>query len=566
MIFCGLKLTHDGAIALIEDNKLLFCIEMEKLNNNPRYTAVEETELISTVLAGQGYGIADIDYFAVDGWGGTDQDALALQPRLEIGERCNRLLVKSSGKWFKLDVAPYREKTLKHDVLEEWSFQGLEIGGHRPDYSGYLHVAGHIMSAYCSSDFAAAGESAYILIWDGGMYPRLYFFDPGTREVENLGPLFLLIGNIYTIFAQHFGPFKVDGPFAKDNLSVAGKVMAYVALGEVRRELFRHFDDIYVSCYDKPMGFANIFANELKKRIQGQTWSDEDILASFHLYLEELLTRKLEKKVQRSGSRSGNLCMAGGCALNIKWNSAVRDSGIFQRVYTPPFPNDSGSALGMACCGMVKRGRHIALDWNVYSGPDIGENGVAGGWSSRPCSLKELAALIHRCNSPVVVLNGKAELGPRALGNRSILANAGCPGMKDRLNRIKNRESYRPVSPICLESKAPLVFDPGTPDPYMLFDHRVRSQWSAKIPAVLHLDGTARLQTVSRQQNPVIAELLREYEELTGIPLLCNTSANFKGSGFFPDVYSATRWDGTDYVWCDNKLYEKERKASPGDE
>jgi carbamoyltransferase len=564
MIICGLKLTHDGAVALIEDNKLLFCIEMEKRKNNSRYTAIEETGLISTVLEEHGYRVTDIDYFAVDGWGGTDQDALALQPRLEIGERCNRLLVANQGESFKLDVAPYRERTLKHDILEEWSFSGLEIGSHRADYSSYLHAAGHVMSAYCTSEFAVRGESAYILIWDGGMYPRLYFFDPRTGKAENLGPLFLLIGNIYTIFAQHFGPFKVDGPFAKDNLSVAGKVMAYVALGEVRRELFTIFDDIYASCYDKPMGFANIFANEFKKRVQGRDYADEDILASFHLYLEELLIRKLEKKVQRTGSLSRNLCMAGGCALNIKWNSALRNSGIFRQVYTPPFPNDSGSALGMACCHMVRKGHHIALDWSVYSGPAIRQNGVASGWVSRPCSLQELAALLFHSNSPVVFLSGKAELGPRALGNRSILANPGCPAIKDHLNRIKNRESYRPVSPICLESKAPLIFDPGTPDPYMLFDHKVRDNWVEKIPAVIHLDGTARLQTVSPEQNPMVARLLEEYEALSGLPLLCNTSANFKGSGFFPDVYSASQWGRTDYIWSDGRLYEKESKTITG--
>ncbi len=562
MVICGLKLTHDGAVALIEEGKLIFSIEMEKLANNSRYTSLEETSIIAEILAKQGYDISAVDMFCLDGWGGTDQDALALQPRLEIGENHNILTAKNNNIPLKLKVAPYREKSLKHDIMEKWSFNGLKIGNDDLEYTSYLHAAGHILGTYCSSPFAHAGESAYILTWDGGMYPRLYFFDVKTRKVENLGPLFLLIGNIYTIFSQHFGPFKVKGNFAKDNLSVAGKVMAYIALGEVKRDMFRHFDEIYTRCYSAPMGFANVFANEFKERIKNNGYPDPDILHSFHVYLEELLVQKLEKKVKRSGSRSRNLCLTGGCALNIKWNSAIRGSGLFDHVYTPPFPNDSGSALGAACCAMVGGTQRFALDWSVYSGPEIvhHHNTMENGWTPGDCSLKALAKLLHETNEPVVFLNGRAELGPRALGNRSILAAAVSPGMKDILNNVKKREDYRPVSPICLEDRAPEIFAPGTKDPYMLFDHMIRKEWKDRVPAVLHLDGTARLQTVSHEENAVVSTLLKEYEKLSGIPLLCNTSANFKGCGFFPDALSAMRWNQVNYVWVDNTLYERKDK------
>jgi carbamoyltransferase len=325
--------------------------------------------------------------------------------------------------------------------------------------------------------------------------------------------------------------------------------------------LFTQFDEIYNRCYGAPMGFANVFANEFKSKIRGQSYSDEDILCTFHHYLEELLVEKLKKKIGRYRRETGNLCLSGGCALNIKWNSAIRDSGLFDRVYTPPFPNDSGSAIGAACCALFQKTRSVSLVWDVYSGPLVAANGVAPGWVSRPCSIAELARLLHRENQPVILLSGRSELGPRALGNRSIVAPAVSPTMKDILNRIKKRESYRPVSPICLEHKAPDIFDPGTRDPYMLFDHRVRGDWLERVPAIVHLDGSARLQTVSPGENRVVAELLQEYEKLSGIPLLCNTSANFKGCGFFPDVYSATRWNRVNYAWCNHILYEKEDRV-----
>jgi carbamoyltransferase len=152
---------------------------------------------------------------------------------------------------------------------------------------------------------------------------------------------------------------------------------------------------------------------------------------------------------------------------------------------------------------------------------------------------------------------GRAELGPRALGARSIIAPATNPGMKDLLNDIKHRENYRPVAPICLEEHAPEIFDPGTPDPYMLFEHRVRPDWVQRVPAILHLDGTARLQTVSPADDPVLATILGEYYKRSGIPVLCNTSANYHGKGFFPDAVSAMNWGGVDHVWVNGVLHQR---------
>jgi carbamoyltransferase len=115
------------------------------------------------------------------------------------------------------------------------------------------------------------------------------------------------------------------------------------------------------------------------------------------------------------------------------------------------------------------------------------------------------------------------------------------------------------VAPICLESEAVRYFDPGTPDPFMLFDHLVRPEWRDKIPAIRHLDNTARLQTISAEQNPLVHDLLALYAGYSGISLLCNTSANLNGSGFFPDANSAMEWGGVDHVWCNFMLYTKER-------
>ena len=228
-------------------------------------------------------------------------------------------------------------------------------------------------------------------------------------------------------------------------------------------------------------------------------------------------------------------------------------------MWVPSFPNDSGSALGTAAAKMVALGS--ATRWTGTSTPARSSGrahpAAGSGWTSEPCDAATLARYLHEDGLVVVALNGRAELGPRALGNRSILAAATSAPMKRHLNDIKRREEYRPVAPGCLEDRAPAVFDPGTPDPYMVFDHRVRPRWADRVPAVVHLDGTARLQTVNHAQNPVVAELLVEYERLSGIPMLCNTSANHLGKGFFPDVATAAEWDGVDAIWSDGVLHRR---------
>ncbi|NOJ44644.1 carbamoyltransferase C-terminal domain-containing protein, partial [Bradyrhizobium australiense] len=215
-----------------------------------------------------------------------------------------------------------------------------------------------------------------------------------------------------------------------------------------------------------------------------------------------------------------------------------------------------GAAIGAACSAMAADRGFVPLEWSVYSGPALVPSDVPPEWEAAPCSVHEVA-IILASNKPVVFLAGRAELGPRALGSRSILAAATSAGMKDHLNDIKLREHFRPVAPICLEDRAPDIFNPGTPDPYMLFDHETRAEWRDKIPAVVHLDGSARLQTIARASQHKVAELLVEYEKLTGIPLLCNTSANHHGRGFFPDVASACQWGRVEHIWSDGVLWTK---------
>ncbi len=557
MRICGLKLTHDSAVAVIENDTLLFSTELEKLNNSPRYSAMDDTSVIRKILADEGLTPGNIDLFVVDGWGGFDEWGWSRQDQLILGEQMHSLALKNEGKKYRINVDRYHERDEDENVLVARKGRGLQIGRETFDYHSYSHVTGHITSAYCTSPFAARQEDAFVLVWDGGMDPRLYYVNAAARTVNNCGPIFRMIGNIYTMFAQHFEPYKPKGDYVADDSSLAGKVMAYIARGRHREELSQQMREIFERVSGEPQGLYLRMVQELKART-GSRYPDADILRSFHHFLEALLVEKLTGRVEALGKPGANLCLTGGCALNIKWNSALRNTGFFGDIYVPPFPNDAGSAIGMAAAAMLATQGKATLHWSVYQGPAIICNEPCPGWRSQDCPISELAQLLYQTREPVVFLNGRAELGPRALGNRSIIACPQSPGMKDVLNQVKKREGYRPVSPMCREERAPEFFEPGIRDPYMLFDHRLKEAWENTIPAIRHLDGSARLQTISAADNPVVYELLGEFEKRSGVPILCNTSANLNGSGFFPDLYSATQWNGVNYVWCAGKLFVRE--------
>ncbi|MFF7994641.1 carbamoyltransferase N-terminal domain-containing protein [Kitasatospora xanthocidica] len=565
MITCGLKLTHDGAVALVEDGRLVFSVEMEKLANNPRYSTISDLAVVPAVLAGFGYRPSDVDEWVIDGWDGDKPG------RVETSER---------GVPVELAVGPYRESAHSPDLIRPSVAGELTIDGRARAYTSYTHAAGHVISTYCSSAFARRREPSFVLIWDGGMFPRLYWVDPETG-VENGGSLFPLIGHTYATAGHHFGPFRRASQSARvDDLSVAGKLMAYIALGEPRQPVLTVLRETFHESFESDTGRAteyrrlvggfgslfepsmpplHAFFRAVRARVEPLGVPDEDVLAAVHLFLQELLAERLDATIRRwKGDGPWNLCFAGGCALNIKWNSALRALPVVGGMWVPPFPNDAGSAIGAAALGMIRHTGIRHLEWHPRLGPALGPVGaLPDGWSAGPCTPRELAGVLHDTGEPVVVLNGRAELGPRALGGRSILAAATRAGTKDALNRIKGREHYRPVAPICLVEEAPKVFDPGTPDPHMLFDHEVRPEWISRVPAIVHLDGTARLQTVAEEDDPVLAEILSEYHRLSGVPVLCNTSANLNGSGFFPDVASAIGWGAVDRIWSEGTLYRR---------
>ena len=220
-----------------------------------------------------------------------------------------------------------------------------------------------------------------------------------------------------------------------------------------------------------------------------------------------------------------NLVFMGGCALNCSANTKLFN--IYEKIWIMPSPGDSGSSLGAAA---LTYGSHI--NWN---GPYLGTD-ISGEYPIK----NAIQDLITKKITAVAV--GRAEFGPRALGNRSLLADPRDPNIKDIVNKIKKREEFRPFAPVILEEHAEEWFEmPQKQSPYMQF--AVKCKKPEKIPSVVHYDGTSRVQTINKKQNSGLYKLLKEWNNITGIPMLLNTSLNIKNQPLLNDINDLNIWN-----------------------
>jgi carbamoyltransferase len=263
-----------------------------------------------------------------------------------------------------------------------------------------------------------------------------------------------------------------------------------------------------------------------------------DIAASLQAITEDAMVGLA--KACRTTTESANLCLAGGVAYNCVANTKVLEQGGFAHLFIQPAAGDSGAAMGAALWAHhdVHGSPRNPRRHDTLLGPQFTNEQIRACLDSfgvdyvslAPDELCRRTARLIGDDMIVGWFQGRMEFGPRALGARSILANACSPAMKDILNaRVKFREDFRPFAPAVLEEAAATYFELEVPSPFMLLTPRVRPQWAAKIPSVTHIDGTARVQTVSAAHTPLFHSLIAEFGKLSGIPIVINTSFNIRG-------------------------------------
>ncbi|MEK7176082.1 MAG: carbamoyltransferase C-terminal domain-containing protein [Patescibacteria group bacterium] len=555
MKILGISLGHDSNLALVEDGRVTAIMEAERYFRQKRYK-------FSAEHLGPGKFPSTFQY--------TDVEDLKLFLNLVKKEWGT----KRPGDVLSFDAVAVQNQGRKEE-FENLKVLLKDIG---IDY-GEIHHVDHHLSHAALSYFTSPFSEALVLSYDGiGNDGRTVFFTAKDNKLLYLANIPIAFGQSYNNLGYILGinP-EIEG-------TTSGKTMGLASYGKVRSEWLPYARE-YVLKYQKfrtakleglqqrgaghrindvglrdipelkkyllerkypfeaadirdkfKIAFGLIPRNEL--RLPGPRDKDAQDLAAT---VQEAWTEEVMKLLKEHGSGYRNLCVVGGCALNGTTNYVIERSGLFERTHFIPNPSDCGLASGAALhvyYGIKNNDFSGAKD---YFSPYIGSEPfdldkleeLKQKYPHKEVSAESLPKVFAKLVSENLIvgfISGRYEVGPRALGNRSILCNPLNPNMRDILNdKVKHREWYRPFAPIVTEEDSHKYFTNTAPVPYMSVICETRPEFRDRLPSITHVDGTARIQTVNRGQNSLIYDALKEFEKLSGYPIFLNTSFNPAG-------------------------------------
>ena len=562
---------HDSSAAILKDGKVIAAVEEERFSRK-KFDDDFPKQAINWCLKESGISSKNLDSVAF-----YDKPVLKFERLLD-----NYIAVAPRGLYSFLNVIP------------KWLHKRLwvkdEISKHLKDFNGEIIFPEHHMSHAAYAFFTSPFDEAAILTVDGvGEWTTASFGTAHDTTIKLTNDIRWphSIGLFYSAFTYFLG-FKVnEGEYKLMGLSAYGKPKYYDLIMEnlvdVKNDGSIHLNMKYFSfTYDKVMTnqkFSDLFGIPPRKEDSKAEQIHYDIAASAQLVLEDILLKMADHIHEKTGMK--NLCLGGGVALNGVANHRILKEGPFENLHIPPSPGDGGSAIGCAqylYYSHKKNKRKIERDAesiknNIFVGPSYSNeeiksfldvNKIHYKFLENNFLLETTAKLISEGNV-VGWYQGKMEWGPRALGNRSILADPRNAKMKDILNeKIKHRESFRPFAPCILEEYTSEYFDINTTSPYMLLVAPVKKP--EKIPAVTHVDGTGRVQTVSKDTNPLFYDLINEFYKTTNVPVLINTSMNVRGEPIVNTIeqaYNMIIKTDMDYIVLGNYIVKRQSGDFP---
>jgi carbamoyltransferase len=587
MIILGINAYHaNSSAAIVVDGRLLAAAEEERFNR-VKYAAGLPVRAIGYCLQVAGVRLSEVTHIVIPRkplarWATKLRYAVRM-PRFAI-ER-GRVMARFAGIREELalafDIAPANVRAQFHRIE---------------------HHTAHLASAFFVSPF----ERAAVLSADGlGDFASAMWAAGAGPNMRILGEITFphSLGIYYTALTQYLGFWRFGDEYKVMGLAAYGQpefLEEFRRIVHVDRPLsfrlglkyFSHQEqgaDMTWRDADRTPVQGRLFSGYLEKRLGPSRMPDHplgerhhNLAASLQAALEEILTSHWTALAERTGEKS--LCLAGGVAFNCLANGKIFERTPFERVYVQPAAGDAGLAVGAAFAvahQVLGRPREFVMNHAAW-GPEFSAREVSGVIQNRRASaddeqIEQLAedALVQSVARHIAAgkivgwFQGRMEWGPRALGQRSILADPRRPEMKDILNRrIKHREIFRPFAPSILEEAIGEFFECSHPSPFMTFAYPVRPDKRAIIPAPTHVDGTARLQTVNHSANPLYWKLLRAFGDLTGVPVVLNTSFNDNEPIVCSpeEALDCFRRTQMDVLVMGNFLVEKKSSAQAGEE
>ncbi|MBI4447230.1 MAG: carbamoyltransferase [Acidobacteria bacterium] len=526
---------HDSAACLLQDGNIVAAVQEERFSRIKHDSSFPARAIAACLKIGE-CRVSDLDYVVF-----YEKPFIKFERLLmSYLRRCPhgiRSYLKAIPVWMK-------EKLWIKEILRR------EL-----DYQGEILFAEHHESHAASAFYPSPFQQAAILTVDGvGEWTTAAYGWGSENELQLISEICFpdSLGLLYSTFTYYLG-FEVNsGEYKLMGLAPYGSP---IFVDTIKKELIEIYEDgsfkLNPRYFNFETGltmasdaFAELFGGPARNPFDPLTRKHQDLAASVQRVTEEVLLKAVRHLLREVPHK--NLCLAGGVALNSVANGRILNEAGIEQLWIQPAAGDAGGALG---CALLIWHRFQGRPRDRAPGREDGQQGSLLGTSytreqvreflkSQRAPFHELdtAALIQRTAAALAEgriagwFQGRMEFGPRALGSRSILADPRCADMQDRINRrVKFRESFRPFAPVILEERSAEYFSLDRPSPYMLLVQRVAPAKLHLIPAVTHVDGSARIQTVNQRQNERLYSLIQEFDRRTNVPLLVNTSFNIKG-------------------------------------
>jgi carbamoyltransferase len=544
MNILGINAYHGNAsAAIVCEGRLVAAVEEERFNR-VKYAAGFPAQAIRYCLQEAGLELKDIDHVAVprNPYARLATKLFYAMRMPSFARERARVLVKFTG--------------IPEALAQAFDTDPTKLGAkfHRVE-----HHQAHLASAFFVSPF----ERAALLSADGlGDFASTMWGSGSGNRMKIDGAIAFphSLGLFYSAVTQYLGFLKFGDEYKVMGLAAYGEAEQLEGFRDIVRangdgfrlglDYFTHHrtaPEMSWAEADKTPTLGKMFSEAMERKLGPKRNPEEpleqrhrNLASSLQLRLEEIYLGMLKKLAQRTGLKA--VCLAGGVAFNCVANGKIFDKTGFEQVYVHPAAGDAGLAVGAAYYiwhQKLGKPRAFVMD-HAYWGPGYTREETrraidANGLGQNGCQIEELPEDDLMQRTAAIIADGKilgwfqgrAEWGPRALGNRSIVADPRRPEMKEVLNqRIKHREIFRPFAPSILAESTGEWFEKSYPSPFMTLAYPVRPEKREKIPAPTHVDGTGRLQTVTRDANPRYWNLIKAFEQLTGVPVVLNTSFN----------------------------------------